>query len=98
MGNSTSYEYTRIEWAEMLPEPYRSQAIEYLQKYGKGDEKMEGVDIGHAVDGLFIWNHTAQGHDYWSKLRVKLRGKLPVEDDEYRIVTTNRLKGKAQSY
>lgn len=102
MERSTKFEYTKREWAEMLPEPYRSQAIEYLQKYGRGDEKKVCVDIGHAVDGLFIWNGTPQGYGYWSKLRNELRGKFPsdigMSDDEIRIATSAKLRGTAQSY
>jgi len=57
------------EWYEMLPEPYREQAIENATE--RGHIYFNAKSLPDALEGGFGWSKTeslGQGLDYWSKV------------------------------
>jgi hypothetical protein len=51
------------QWLQELPEPYRGQALENAEAYGR--LHMKCSNIHQAVDGSFSWASSPQGQDYW---------------------------------
>lgn len=67
------------EWLETLPEPYRSQALENMNK-NNSDEKMNS--LSNTLGIAFVWGNTKQGSLYWNdvyesaKKAEKIGGKI----------------------
>lgn len=53
----------------MFPEPYKTQAIENTPD-ACISYKVINADV--ALSGAFIWRHSPQGFDYWSRFSEKL--------------------------
>mgnify|MGYP007071576405 CR=1 FL=1 len=56
-----------LEWFEMLPEPYRTRAIE---NWGKSDFEHKNasfLDLGEAID-TFTWRESPQGEEHWNDI------------------------------
>jgi hypothetical protein len=56
-----------LEWFELLPEPYRSQAIEnYNPEWEKKSVKgINGNEVADSLDCGFQFEKTPQGFKYW---------------------------------
>jgi hypothetical protein len=60
---------TILEWLNTLEEPYRTQAINNLDK-GLEDTKSDSID--DALSRAFVWEGSKEGNDYWSNLSDSL--------------------------
>lgn len=58
---------TMEDQLKRLPEPYRSLAL----AYAKRDEVLDVQkgEVNSAVSGMYIWDSTAEGHDFWKSVR-----------------------------
>ena len=61
------------EWFNMLPEPYRTEALSNTSDYIL-DTTDESFD--DAIYGAFKWDDTRQGHDYWLNVVTKIKRKI----------------------
>lgn len=61
------------EWLEELPEPYRSQALEYVDSGTiLTSPKYEPTTLTAAVCSIY-WNGTKEGFGYWSDFANTLK-------------------------
>lgn len=51
------------EWLELLPEPYKGQALTHSS--GKESLDLEENTLFDALASAFIWNESAEGEEYW---------------------------------
>jgi hypothetical protein len=66
-------EKTLIEWFEMFPEPYRTQAIENtIQQTGEEKLKETAESAVAATSHCFYWSASPQGARYWVKFSDQL--------------------------
>lgn len=69
-------------WLKMLPEPYRSQALENLKKHGWDNDDQEEESADDALSLAFDWETSLQGYEYWNELYEKLfDGKVNLQSD-----------------
>lgn len=73
------------EYLEMLPEPYRSQALEnYSNRYGgiipdrvlpysSPRDREFKYAVPNAIDEAMVWSETPQGHNYWYVISTQIR-------------------------
>lgn len=54
------------EWLELLPEPYKGQAL--TNSGGKESLDLEENTLFDALASAFIWNESAEGEEYWRTL------------------------------
>jgi hypothetical protein len=67
---------TAREWFETFPEPYRSQALHYLNIAPRNSlESYLYADAINALESSFFWNETNQGYTYWDDFCKKLENK-----------------------
>lgn len=83
---------TIIQWLELLPQPYRDQAIKNalaqrerevhdLHKLDKEETRMY-----NAIDHSFQWSSTPEGQDYWQRIHeymISVDDDIHEKDDEY---------------
>ena len=62
-------EKTVLEWLEMLPEPYRSQAIENTKKDEPHSCHEPRDTLSDAIGAAFCWEDTVEGDLYWHKIQ-----------------------------
>lgn len=76
-----SQQKTIKEWFELLPDPYRSQALENTIQQWRLDE--EEVSINESLKGAFIWEDSSEGDYYWRNIVRKLEaGEIKLTNDQ----------------
>lgn len=58
------------EHLEILEEPYQSQALQNMLKFGEND--LKAVNTAVALKMAFLWDDTPEGWDYWDSLHTLL--------------------------
>jgi hypothetical protein len=86
------------EHLERLPEPYRSQALENLEKYprtlGVGIVIID-PPIAQVIREAFIWAQTPQGFHYWEDLFIRLRqGKVELEPEPLSVTINIKMSSE----
>lgn len=68
------------QYYEMLPEPYRSQAIKNCRdEHGESRLDREALSLHHAIDYGMYWSATPEGSSYWGDLADKAaHGKIEL--------------------
>ena len=64
---------TIIEYLNILPEPYKTQALEnYNTSFDRFNEYgSEGYSLFEAINWAFQWDKSPEGHDYWDDTQKK---------------------------
>lgn len=58
------------EWLELLPEPYKGQALENADS--PDTLYLVTGDVAEAISAAFVWEHTPEGYAYWAELNDKI--------------------------
>ena len=61
-------EKTIKEWFNELPDGYRALALKNAIDFNENVINIDCKDICEAMSVAFIWDHTIEGHDFWSKV------------------------------
>lgn len=83
---------TALDYVNMLPSPYREEAIEHLYSLKSNiTEEVNYLYLCDALKGCFVWSHTKQGHKYWHDLYLKLSTsetkQQKLEERDFKIGT-----------
>ncbi len=73
---------TAKEWFNIFPEPYKSQALQYMEQYRPKELNNAFTSGGSALNSSINWGHSAQGHNYWSDFFQKLIRKEIILEEQ----------------
>lgn len=84
------------KWYNLLPEPYRTNAIQAAEDQGLDVDDCDSLSLSSAIN-CFIWVHTTEVQGYWAEIDRKVRmgtlGEVPQPGFRYICVNTAGSKG-----